>query len=71
MQPLAFADEQGDAELLLELLDSGGHVGLHAIKFLRSPRNAAGVDDGTEDMQIGQFHRSHSEIEIFRIIHFA
>ena len=63
MQPLALADEQRDAELLLQLPDSGGHVGLDAVEFLRRAGDAAGLDHGAEDVQIRQFHRSLSEIE--------
>ena len=64
VQPLAFADEQRDAELLLQLPDSGGHVGLDAVELLRGAGDPAGLDHGAEDVKVGQFHRSLSEIEI-------
>ena len=48
LHPPPFADEQGDAEILLELLDARRHVRLHAVQLLRGARDAAGAHDGAE-----------------------
>ena len=71
MQPLALADEQRDAELLLQLLDSGGHVGLDAVEFLGGAGDPAGLDDGAEHLKIRQLHHSLYEINFIMIIHFT
>jgi hypothetical protein len=49
LQPLAFAHEQRDAELLLELLHARRDVRLPAMKLAGGARNAAGAHDGLED----------------------
>ena len=70
MHPLALADEEFDAEIVLQLPDAGGDVGLHAVEFFRRARDAALGDDGAENGQIGQIHRSLTEIDLILIIHF-
>ena len=56
MHPFALADKELDAELRLELAHARGHVGLHAVKLFRGAGDASGLDDGAEDMQVGQIH---------------
>src|SRR5262245_27610050 len=70
VQALSLANEQVDAEILLELPDPRCHVGLHAVELLGSARDPAFVDDRTEDAQIGQVHRSLHENKMIIIIHF-
>ena len=57
---LAVADEQLDAELLLELLHPRGDVRLHAVELFGRARDAARLHDGAEDLEVGQIHRSLS-----------
>ena len=57
LHPPALADEQGDAEILLELLHPGGDVRLHAVKLQRGARDAAGAHHRLEDAEIGKLHR--------------
>src|SRR6478735_1168074 len=71
MQALALADEELDAEVFLELADAGGDVGLHAVQLLGGTRDAAGADDGAEDVQVDEIHRSQSKIIMIIIIHFS
>ena len=71
VQALALADEELDAQVVLELADAGGDVGLHAVQLLGGARDAAGADDGAEDVQVDEIHRSQSKMIIIIIIHFS
>ena len=57
LHPPALADEERDAEIGLELLHPGGHIGLHAVKLLRGARDAAGAHHCAKDAEIGKLHR--------------
>ena len=71
MQALAIADEQLDAEIGLELAHARGDVRLHPVEPLGGAGDAAGLYHRAEDVEIGEVHRSHSEIIMFIIIHFT
>jgi uncharacterized protein (DUF1330 family) len=58
------------AEIVFQLPDPGGDVGLHTMQPFRRARHAAIAHDGTGDAQIGQFDISLQKIEIIIIIHF-
>jgi hypothetical protein len=53
-RPLALADEQLNAEVGLELADAGGHIRLDAVEFFGRPRDAAGLHDRAENLQIAE-----------------
>ncbi len=52
LQTATFAHEELDAEVLLELAHSRGDVGLHAMQPVGRARDAAGLDDSAEYVQI-------------------
>ena len=54
VQLLAFADEELDAEISLELANPRRYVGLHAVELLRGTRDPTGPHHRAEDAQIGQ-----------------
>jgi hypothetical protein len=43
-------------QILFQLADACGDVGLHAVQALGRMGDAAGFDNGAEDMQVGEFH---------------
>ena len=54
---LAFAQEQGGAQLLFELLHARGHVRLHATQPLSGTGHAALQGNGAEDCECGKVHK--------------
>ena len=56
LQPAAFAHEKLHLQILFQLADACGDVGLHAVQALGRMGDAAGFDNGAEDMQVGEFH---------------
>ena len=56
VQPLALPDEEGHAELLLELADASRDVGLDAVEAFRRAGDAALAGEGAEDPQGRKIH---------------
>jgi hypothetical protein len=57
-QPAAIADEQFRAELLFELLDTRGHVRLHAVQLRGGTRDAVFAHYRAKNRKGGQIHDS-------------